>query len=233
MVWGLKAGQMSTARHVRADIWAAIAFLRDLVGMLPSLPRIARTLFLRGINRPDYKRWGNPESLEPWWETRTQRIAALIPKGTRVIEFGAGKRWLESYLDPSCSYIASDLVDRGPGTIVCDLNERPLPDLKLLRPDVAVFVGVLEYIKDLPSLSEWLSQQVSACTASYAYASTRSGSLAHVLENLQRARYGYMNTYTADELVDLFHRCGFACVRVDAWNDQRLFLFQLVGGSPL
>ena len=100
-----------------------------------------------------------------------------------------------------------------------------------LRPDVAVFIGVLEYIKDLPSLSEWLSQQVRTCTASYAYASTRPGSIWRVLEKLRRARYGYMNTYTEDELVDLFRRCGFACVRVDTWHDQRLFLFQAVASS--
>jgi hypothetical protein len=150
-----------------------------------------------------------------------------------VIEFGAGKRWLETYLDPSCTYIPSDLVDRGPGTIICDLNERPLPDLQSLRADVAVFVGVLEYIKDLPSLGEWLSRQVRFCTASYTYASTQSGSIRRVLENLRRARYGYQNTYTEDELIDVFRRCGFACVGVDTWRDQRLFRFQLVAqGLP-
>lgn len=103
-----------------------------------------------------------------------------------------------------------------------------------MRPNVAVFVGVLEYIKDLPSLSSWLSQQVRTCTASYAYASTRQGTIGRALESLRRAHFGYMNTYTEDELVDLFAGCGFTCIRTDTWNDQRLFLFQMVArGLPL
>jgi len=216
-----------------AAIRAVIAFLRDPVGMLRGVRRIARTLFLRTLNRSDYERWSNPDSLEAWWETRTQKIADLIPKGTRVIEFGAGRRWLESYLDPSCIYIASDLVDRGPGTIICDLNKRPLPDLKVLRPDVAVFIGVLEYLKGLPSIAPWLSRQVSTCVCSYEYASTEAGTVRRVFEILRRLYFGYQNIFTELEFVELFSKCGFACTRMETWNEQRLFVFQVIGNLPL
>ena len=199
--------------------------LGDIPISLSALRRISKTVVLKSFNRADYRRWTNPASFEGWWETRTQKVAALIPKGSRVIEFGAGSRWLESYLDPHCSYIPSDLVDRGPGTIICDLNQRPLPDLRSIQPDVAVFIGVLEYIKDLPFLVEWLSQQVSLCVASYDYATTRPETLRRALEVLHRAYNGYMSTYSEDELVELFNRWGFSCVQKDTWNDQRLFLF--------
>ena len=95
MAWGLKMGELGAARNAKAAIQVAIAFISDLVGVLPSLPRIGRTLFLSGMNRSDYGRWEKPESLEAWWETRTQKVATLVPKGTRVIEFGAGRGWLE------------------------------------------------------------------------------------------------------------------------------------------
>lgn len=223
---GLKTGEVSTLRNPMAAIRASISLGRNLLAMLSAFRRIGRTLFLRSINRSDYARWSNQENLEAWWETRTQRIATMIPIGSRVLEFGAGHRRLESYLDPSCSYIPSDLVDRGPGTIICDLNQRPFPDLTPIRPDVAVFIGVLEYVKDLPPLIHWLSHQVQMCAASYAYATTRPKTIWRVFEHLHRAYYGYMNTYTKDDLADLFRRSGFRCVQKDTWNDQRLFLFQ-------
>ena len=49
----------------------------------------------------------------------------------------------------------SDMVDRGPGTIICDLNIRPLPDLGSGTYDVAVLLGVLEYLRDVPSFLDW------------------------------------------------------------------------------
>ena len=223
---------MSEARQPGASIRRAVAVLIGLLRKLPSIPRIARTLFLKAINRSDYHRWRNPENLEAWWESRTEKIATLIPRGTRVIEFGAGHRRLESYVDPTCTYIASDLVDRGPGTVICDLNNRPLPDLGAMRPDVAVFVGVLEYVKDLESVVSWLSRQVKCCAASYECAVSEPGTFARALETLRRAKSGYMSTYTEPELIELFAWSGFTCARIETWNDQRLFLFRISGRDP-
>lgn len=187
---------------------------------------------MRAFNRSDYERWGNPKSLEPWWESRTRQVAGLIPKRARVIEFGAGLRWLERYLDASCTYIPSDLVDRGPGTIICDLNQRPLPDLRSLRFDVAVFVGVLEYVKDVPSVIRWLSGQVGSCVASYEYASGKPRTPRRLVESLRRAYYGYMNIYTEAEFLAIFARCGFMCTRVETWRDTRLFHFKAGASTP-
>jgi len=178
----------------------------------------------RSIGRSDYARWAGKENLETWWESRTQKLAAMVPKGTRVIEFGAGLRPLERCLDASCSYIASDLVDRGPDTLVCDLNRRPLPDLGPLHPDVAVFAGVLEYIRDVPAVVAWLSRHVRYCVASYAVAHPAGLALA-MAAGARRTYYGYMNAYSETDLVAVFRRSGFACLRTDGWNDQRLFLF--------
>ena len=193
---------------------------------LPTASRVPKILLYRLLNRSDYRRWTNPANLETWWDSRTQQMASLVPPGTRVLEFGAGRRQLERFLPPTCSYVPSDLADRGPGTVICDLNHRPLPDLRIVRADVAFFAGVLEYIRDLPSLIEWLFSEVSYCVASYAYATSPPRTPRRLIESIRRARYGYMNTYNEEQLETLFSTRGFGCVRKDTWDSQRLFLFQ-------
>jgi hypothetical protein len=111
--------------------------------------------------KTDHSRWADTGNILASWESRTQRAAALVPKHTRVIEFGAGNRVLERYLDRSCTYVPSDIVDRGPATIVCDLNRRPLPDLSVGAYDVAVLMGVLEYMRDMPSVLDWFGHSLA------------------------------------------------------------------------
>jgi hypothetical protein len=152
-------------------------------------------------------------------------MAQFIPKSTRVIEFGAGRRQLEKFLDPSCSYVPSDLVDRGPGTIICDLNQRPFPDLRHLGANVAFFAGVLEYIRDVGSVVEWLSEQASYCIASYTCVSPTQSTVQRFRERLGRLYYGYMNDYTEEELLELFKRCGFILTAQDSWTSQRIYMF--------
>ena len=188
-----------------------------------AVTRVAKMAMLRTMGRSDYERWANPGNLEEWWESRAQRLARMIPAGTRVIEFGSGRRRLEAFLDPSCTYTASDLVERGPGTFVCDLNRRPLPDLCPLAPQVAVFAGVLEYLRDVPAVIAWLAAHVTHCAASYSVA--HPSRLVRLAGSVRRTYYGYMNAYREADLLAIFARAGFACRRADSWNDQRLFLF--------
>jgi hypothetical protein len=199
--------------------------LRGGVRRLYSSARVARNLTHRLLNRSDYQRWTDLANYEEWWDARTEKIARLIPPGSRVIEFGAGRRQLEKHLDPTCTYVPSDLEDRGPGTFVCDLNHRPLPDLSHLKVDTAVFGGVLEYLHDLESLAEWLAGQVSLCVASYACVPPKKGTVQRFGGRLDRFYYGYMNSYEEEELVEVFQRAGFRCVARDPWNSQRVFLF--------
>jgi hypothetical protein len=188
-------------------------------------PRITKSLVRKSLCRSDYKRWTDPHSLEEWWDSRTEQVASLIPGGTRVIEFGAGRRQLEKLLDKDCSYIPSDLADRGPGTLILDLNHRPLPDLRHLEADIAVFAGVLEYIRDVEFMVNWLSRQVSLCIASYAYVQPTGNIFKRLRDRLDRAYYGYMNGYTEEQLVHLFEKYGFNCTTRETWTNQRIFVF--------
>jgi len=194
-------------------------------GRVGAVTRVTKMAIFRLMGRSDYKRWADTNNLEVWWESRTQKLAGMIPERTRVIEFGSGRRRLETHLDSSCTYIASDLVARGPDTFICDLNRRPLPDLGPLHPEVAVFAGVLEYIRDVPALTDWLAGQVRYCVASYAVAH-RSGFVTSLFAGARRTYFGYMNSYSEADILAVFRRSRFACLRTDSWNDQRLFLFE-------
>ena len=126
-----------------------------------------------------------------------------MPPNSRVIDFGAGRRTLEVYLDPSCVYVPSDLVSRGSDTIVFDLNKHPLPDLANLAFDVATLAGVLEYINNVPAFVEWLAEQASVCIVSYECARTVAGALGRPSETIRRISAGWVNTYSESELIDV------------------------------
>jgi hypothetical protein len=183
--------------------------------------RVITTLF----KRTDRRRWADPSNLYASWESRNKQLAGLVPNNSRVIEFGAGKRILERYLDPSCTYTPSDVIDRGPGTIVCDLNERPLPDLGPNAYDVAVFSGVLEYVRDVPSMLDWLTKYVTVYVLTYAPAKAKGSPPRDLLETVGRIRHGWMNNYREEELRSLFCDRGFELVREQDWEEQRLFVF--------
>ena len=93
-------------------------------------------------------------------------MATPIRPGSSVLEFGAGRMVLKQSLPEGCRDTPSDIVDRGPRTIVCDLNARTLPDFP--HHDVAVFSGVLEYVHDVPRVVALLARTVDTVVASYA-----------------------------------------------------------------
>ena len=189
-----------------------------------------RTLRCRLFGTTDISRWRNAEMFPDDWEERTRLIAQLVPKGTRIIEFGAGRRNLESQIDPSCTYIPCDIVSRGENTLILDLNAKPLPDLRHLRPDVAIFAGVIEYISDLKSILTWLSQQVTTCIISYECAKTQSWRLARLMETIRRTGAGWVKTFSEEELVEIFRSGGFAPTERKDWRtldgDERIFVFR-------
>lgn len=162
----------------------------------------------------------------PYWEPRTVVLAEFIDSGSRVLEFGAGQGYLKKHLPANCVYIASDLRDRGEGTIICDLNARPLPDLNYLNADVAVFSGVLEYMLDLPTIINWLGEiGAKSCVASYEYVPEKLTGLRRLRDNLRRSRFGYMNNLTEKELLFVFERNGFLCEKKKSWTTQNIYRF--------
>jgi len=176
----------------------------------------ARTSLRRYRGGTHHRKWGDSHSLSADWDSRTEQIARLIPPGTTVLEFGAGRMVLRKYLPEGCKYTPSDLVDRGDGTIVCDLNARDLPSFP--PHDVAVFSGVLEYVNDLDRLFERVSKSFNVIVASYC---DRQQFPSRVMRRSQ----GWVNDFTPEELQGIFCRLGFHCDRVESWNVQKIYRF--------
>src|ERR1700756_2675299 len=91
-----------------------------------SFGMILRTLRTKWFCVSDHERWKDLRNHDIDWDKRTRAIADLIPPGSHVIDFGAGRRQLEHWLPAGCSYTPSDIVERGSDTLLCDLNRRPL-----------------------------------------------------------------------------------------------------------
>ena len=181
-----------------------------------------KTYFLFAIGKSDYGRWRDINRLLPDWDTRTEQIGALISPGASVIEFGAGRMALRSYLPAGCSYTPSDVVYRGEGTIICDLNAKELP--ALVHYDVAVFSGVLEYVNDIPRLASYLSKSVNEVIASYAVLE---------LNRTGRRASGWVNDYTEAELTNIFHNEGFLCASRERWRNQQVYCFHKKPGKDM
>ncbi len=164
----------------------------------------------------DLSRWDNEAVLSKDWEPRTRQIAALIPPGSSVLEFGAGRMALAGYLPDGCSYTPSDIVDRGRNTIVCDLNS---PSLPIFPPhQVAVFSGVLEYVWNVERLIDHLSPGIKMFILSYAITDKQRF-------RLSRRLSGWVNDYDSQALEDLFNQGGYICNATEMWNSQKIFRF--------
>ena len=154
------------------------------------------------LRQSDYSTWSGFKALDPEWDDRTRLLAKLIPKESSVIEFGAGRLAMKKYLPWGCKYTPSDLVDRGEGTIVLDLNACQYPCIG--RYDVVVFGGVIEYVFDVERLVALTAQTAQTVVFSYVC----GGYLSKPHERIVR---GWVNNFAGDDLVRIFQAAGFRC----------------------
>ena len=160
-------------------------------------------------------RWLNIDVAE--WDRRIAVIARLIPRGSAILDVGAGTRELEKLLPPGCVYIPLDFVDRGPDTLICDLNARRLE--KFPEVDIAVCSGVLEYVRDVPRLFAHLYEAADRVIASYAV--DDEGDKQH---RKARKNNGWINAHTTAEIIQAFGGAGFSRITVVGdWEAQRIF----------
>jgi hypothetical protein len=190
---------------------------------------VLRTLRTRLFHVSDRERWNDLHNHDVDWDIRTRFIAHLVPSGSHVIEFGAGRRQLERWLPADCSYTPSDIVDRGPGTVLCDLNRRPLPTLARGAPlQIAVFSGVIEYVVDLPSVLAWLAPQTDWIIASYNCATQSRTAAKRLRVTASRISSGWVNDFTEAEIVACFADSKFMLRTISAVSSpqgEQIFVF--------
>ena len=112
----------------------------------PTTERVRETEALIARKATDVKRWAAFENLATHWDARAAMAADWIPAGSRVLDVGCGAMALGGLLKPGCSYFPADVVERGPGAFVADLNALEFPPGQY---DWVSFLGVLEYVHDL------------------------------------------------------------------------------------
>lgn len=174
--------------------------------------RAKKTRYLRQVRKSDVDRWGKKEEFHKNWNERTAIIASMIPERSNVIEFGAGNMELRNLLSTGSTYTPADIIERNPGMIVCDLNEKINFNLKAY--DTAVFSGVLEYVFDIETVISQLKDDIEHIVLSYACSD---------ISHAPRLERGWLSDFTKAELEDIFQRNNFRMVEYQEWRKQSIF----------
>jgi hypothetical protein len=191
---------------------------------MESSAKLVRALSTRWLVRfggTDRRRWRRIANFHDAWSTRHELMATWIRPGDVVIDLGSGPRRFAVHLPPACRYVPVDLVSRGPGSVVRDLNREPLPDL---RGDFVVMSGVLEYIHDLPRFLAGTVRLAPRAAASYACAETFSDLRA-------RRANGWVNQCTEAELRRMLATAGWEVLEDVEWSNQHVFHLRAAGST--
>ncbi|MEO0033908.1 MAG: hypothetical protein RIS94_3666 [Pseudomonadota bacterium] len=103
------------------------------------------------------------------WDKRAQIAGDWLATEPGVVDIGCGLMTLRDYLTAGTRYVPVDMVDRGPGTVLVDLNAGTLPHF---AERAAAMLGVIEYVHDLPRFLPQL-RQFERVVLSYNHASVQ------------------------------------------------------------
>jgi hypothetical protein len=104
---------------------------------------------------PRLKRAESWAGLTTKWQKRTQLAAEWLQDSQVVADIGCGLMSLETFLPVHATYLPMDVVRRDARTVVFDLNRENIPPVTC---DVAVLLGVVEYVDDLAAVFRQLHQ---------------------------------------------------------------------------
>lgn len=168
---------------------------------LSEAERASLTLNAMRDRRSLHRRWRALTSDEAaGWRDRAALAAAALGEVRSVLDLGCGTMALRELLPADVLYIPSDIVSRGPGTIVCDYNVQGVPQVDT---EAVACLGLLEYLYDPATLLGALRQPravVSYCARDVPepFANRRS--------------HAWVNDYATDEVEALFAASGWTVV---------------------
>ena len=175
--------------------------------------RAKQTKVLRNKGESDIERWKKNTELHLNWNERTAIIAKMIPSQANIIEFGAGNMELKNLISNDQRYTASDICERYPGTLICDLNKEI--NLNLDPYDTAVFSGVLEYVYDVNKIFAALKRyDVNHVVLSYACSD---------ISKAPRLERGWLSDFTRKELEKIFSKYNFEILEYSEWRKQSVY----------
>ena len=185
-----------------------------------AVERADLTRTLAAVRGSDGGRWADPANLSPAWDGRAARVAERIPRGTHVLDVGAGAMALRRFLDRSVRYTPADIVAREPGCLVVDLNQGQFPEGQY---DYVTMLGVLEYVHDVAAVLRCARRAAPRAIFTY---SLYSGE-----ERDARRALGWFNDYTARELTTLLAESGWQVTSLEAIENNQVILTCRDGAS--
>ena len=165
---------------------------------------------LRLHGKSDVKRWKHDNELFQDWDERTLILGSFIPLENNVIEFGAGNMVLKTLNFKS--YTPTDIVKRNQEMLVCDLNEPIALDLSCY--DTGVFSGVLEYVYNIDTVFNKISQDINQIVLSYCCSD---------IITLSRDKNGWLSDFTKGELEEIFEKYNYKIVDYSEWRNQSIY----------
>ena len=189
--------------------------LNKLLYLFAKIKRIIITFLNKSTKQSDVSRWSQDKSLFVSWDERTQLLANQIQPNNKVFEFGAARLVLEDMLPKGCEYFHSDIIRRNENTLVVDLNKKK-PNLP--QVDYIIFSGVLEYIFEVETLLEHLSQFTNNFVFSYAVTN-------HFKEKTDRRFHGWVSDLSEADLLTIANKLHLKSEIFGTWKKQVLFHF--------
>jgi hypothetical protein len=164
----------------------------------PTDDRISQTKRLIETKGTDTDRWAKLENLATQWDARAAMAAEFVVPGKRVLDVGAGAMALGRALPESCHYTPADVVARSPECQVVDLNRGDFPSGNF---DYVTFLGVLEYVHDVPAALRHALQAAPSMIVTYCSV---------VAEDEQRRRgMGWVNDFEVDAFEAILREAGW------------------------
>lgn len=161
----------------------------------------------------DYRRWRDPRSYNDGWSSRLDAAMPWIRDARWVADLGCGAQELRTRLPDGAVYLPMDLTQWTPDTLPCDINAKHVPNDYLVLCDLCVTMGVLEYLYDPPWLLSYLAEYAEAIVLSYN---------AVDISTADRLANGWVNAFTAADVVAMIERAGYRVVNRTNYLDQTM-----------
>lgn len=155
-----------------------------------------------------------------WYEraqTCIDLLADILPERARLADIGCGDRKLRDLLAANgiwCEYAGFDLLPQSTEVIRFDVRSDRLPG----GFDIAVLMGVTEYLEDIPTALQLMGESCQWLAASHVLASHRSPSPARLSE------LGWVSHLDRAEFTRAVGKGGFEVVRERMTPDGRTLL---------